>query len=290
MVKLATGTIKNFLNYLLYHDVVPEYKDNLNAARATCDLAEKQLVANMNLLAQGPGDFNKACSTLLGGYHFEAYGTPDRDWVEGEEQTLLGHMHGTMTHETALKTMKLALACMCSAEQALRFHELSDAGELRATRVDNDEDMDGFEVTAVLLPDNSVRDFYHKHASDLRVVGRLRARGYRDESAPRADLRPGESLPNPSAQTFEFFVEEELLRFCYPGMKVITTVWELNCGVHFFDEILSVYCSFYTSLFNELMIGWRNPRDLTAESPGDGHPDDGDRDGTAGDGDDGVGG
>lgn len=285
MVKLATGTIKNFLNYLLYHDVVPEYKDNLNAARATCDLAEKQLVANMNLLAQGPGDFNKACSTLLGGYHFEAHGKPDRNWAKGE-QTLLSHMHGTMAHDTALKTMKFALACMCSAEQALRFHDLSEAGELRATRIDDGEDMDGFEVIAVQLPDSSVCDFYCKHAPDLRVVGRLHARGYRDESAPRIDLRPGETLPDPSERTFEFFVEEELLRLCYPGMKVITTIWELNCGVHFFDEILSVYCSFYTSLFNELMIGWRNPRDLTAESAGEGHPDDRNKDGTAGEGND----
>lgn len=80
MIKLGTVTIKNFLNYLLYHDVCPEYKENINAARVSCDIATKQLWDNHRFVANGPGDFNKACSMLFGGYYFDP-DADESDWV-----------------------------------------------------------------------------------------------------------------------------------------------------------------------------------------------------------------
>lgn len=43
-VKHLVGIIRNFLNYLLYHDVCPEYKDQIYAARALCDRASTEIV------------------------------------------------------------------------------------------------------------------------------------------------------------------------------------------------------------------------------------------------------
>ena len=70
-------------------------------------------------------------------------------------------------------------------------------------------------------------------------------------------------------EDLEFFLEEDLLQFCYPGMKLITSVWKLNCGLHFFDEVLMVYGSNYTVLANDLMLGWKKPQDISGDG-GDG--------------------
>lgn len=43
-VKYLIGIIRNFFNYLLYHEVCPEYKDQINAARTLCDKAVIEIV------------------------------------------------------------------------------------------------------------------------------------------------------------------------------------------------------------------------------------------------------
>jgi hypothetical protein len=258
MILLASGTIKNFLNYLIYHDVVPEHRDNINAARRTCDLATTQLWDNQRFMAGGPGDFNKAASILYGGYHYD----PDANVGQWSHEELGSPR---MNHKTALKVFKFALACSGTDEQANTFTKLADAGELRAERV---EDIDGFEITEVIMPEQELRGFYDIHAPDLRVIGRLRGKVYRDPGGPQIDLAPGEKLDDTDLE-FEFLVEEDLLRFCYPGMKVITAIWQLNCGVYFFDQVMSAYCSFYTVLVNDLMIGWKQPREKGNEDGDD---------------------
>jgi hypothetical protein len=40
-------------------------------------------------------------------------------------------------------------------------------------------------------------------------------------------------------------------------MKVLTSVWELNCGLYFFDEVFNAY----------VMFGWKNPRTISATDP-----------------------
>ncbi|XHG04795.1 hypothetical protein AWENTII_008048 [Aspergillus wentii] len=256
MVKLATVTIRNFLSYILYHDVCPEYKENIDEARTSCDIAGKELWNNQQITAEGPGNFNTAASTLFGGFFFDLY-VEDNKWENTKDETF------RMSNDIARKVVKFALAGTGSNEQAIRFQELANTNALRAMRV---EDIDGFEVTTVILPDDKTREFYQTHASDLYPVGRLLARAYRDPGKPGFDLSPEESLEweNGGApmHEFEFFLEESLLKYCYPGMKVMTSVWELNCGLHFFDEIFTAYSSLYTVLFNDLMLGWKKPKDL----------------------------
>ncbi|GFF41661.1 argonaute-binding protein 1 [Aspergillus udagawae] len=256
MVKLATVTIWNFLTYILYHDVVPEYKANVEEARKSCDIASKELWKNQQFTAKGPGDFNTACSTLFGGVFFDLHVEVDQ-WNNSKDHAV------HMTNEIARKVVKFALAGAGVDRQAVRFQELANQDALRAMRV---EDIDGFEVTAIIFPDDETREFYKVHATDLRPVGRMLAKAYRDPGKPNIDLSPEERLQweagGAPALEFDFFLEEGLLKLCYPGMKVITSVWELNCGTHYFDEVFTAYCSIYTALANDLMIGWKKPKDF----------------------------
>ncbi|KAL1967945.1 hypothetical protein VTN77DRAFT_2362 [Rasamsonia byssochlamydoides] len=205
---------------------------------------------------------------LFGGYFFDPKADNDgSQWVNEKSQS------PRMTSAIARKVVKFALAGAGSDEQATQFRDLSKKNELRAVCI---EDIDGFEVTEVVLPDNSLRAFYHSQAPDLRPVGKLRAKPYRDPARPQIDLSPEESAEWEQKWTdllrsteFEFLVEEDLLGFCYPGMKVTTSVWRLNCGLYFFDEVFSAYCAIYTILVNDLMIGWKKPRDKKAKGAED---------------------
>ncbi|KAF7116867.1 hypothetical protein CNMCM5793_005448 [Aspergillus hiratsukae] len=256
MVKLATVTIWNFLTYILYHDVVPEYKANIEEARKSCDIAGKELWKNQQFTAKGPGDFNTACSTLFGGVFFDLY-VEDDQWNNSKDDAV------RMTNEIARKVVKFALAGAGVERQAVRFQELANQDALRAMRV---EDIDGFEVTDLIFPDDETKEFYQVHAPDLHPVGRMLAKAYRDPGKSNLDLSPEEKLQweegGAPELEFDFFLEERLLKLCYPGMKVITSVWELNCGFHYFDEVSTAYCSIYTVLANDLMIGWKKPKDL----------------------------
>ncbi|KLJ11347.1 hypothetical protein EMPG_13384 [Blastomyces silverae] len=258
LVNMATGTIRNFLNYILLHDVCPEYTENILAARAVCDTAKEELWKAQQANCWAPGNFNMACSTLFGGYFYGFY-TGGQEWskevgAEGMEDSV------------ARKVVKFALAGAGSYEQAVRFRDLANSNELKATCVDEN----GFEVTAITPVDSDVRDFYKQHALDLQPVGKLRAKPWRNPGLPEEDLPPGQICgtepSSPSATyEYEFFVDESVLRFCFVGMKVDTSVWELNCGLHYFDNVMAVYCSFYTILLNESMIGWKEPRDLRGD-------------------------
>ena len=48
-------------------------------------------------------------------------------------------------------------------------------------------------------------------------------------------------------------------------MKVIAPVLELNCRIHYFDEVAIAYCSIYTVLYNDLMLEWKEPRSLASD-------------------------
>lgn len=66
-IQLQCAVMRNFYNYLLHHDVCPEYEDEIFAARKVVDDAKTQLVAIHHLSRLVPGDFNVSCSVLLDG-------------------------------------------------------------------------------------------------------------------------------------------------------------------------------------------------------------------------------
>ncbi|KAL2862371.1 uncharacterized protein BJX67DRAFT_385738 [Aspergillus lucknowensis] len=257
MIKLATVTIRSFLSYLLYHDVCPEYKDNIDEARLSCDIATKELWKNQQLTANGPGDFNKACSITFGGLEHDLYAN-NNQWKNPKDDSV------PMTKDIAQKVVRFGLAVAGSNELASLFQYMSTKDTLKATKL---EDIDGFEVMHVHLPAEEDRDFYLNHAPDLNPIGWLYGRAYFDPGKPEPDLSPEERAEwaRREVQELTFFLEESLLKHCYPGMKIIAPVWELNCGFHYFEDITKSYCSIYTTLANDLMLGWKKPRALTAK-------------------------
>ncbi|KAJ5165784.1 hypothetical protein N7492_006080 [Penicillium capsulatum] len=254
-VKFTTSTLHNFYTYLLFHDVFPEYEEDILEARKTCNLANQELPQGIQLVQQGPGRFNEACSTLFGGSFFV------EKLPEG-----WGAEEGQMSLEKARDIVKFAIAGASPHDQASRFQELANQNALTTEKI---EDIHGFEIITVIPPDASLQDFYHEFAPGLTTVGKIRARAFCDPAKSESYRNSKAGLNwEPSTEPevdFEFLLEEELLQLCYPRLKFMTSVWRLNCGVYYFDDILSTYPTFYTVLANDLMLEWKQPRTVTSE-------------------------
>ncbi|KAL4943246.1 hypothetical protein BDV06DRAFT_234870 [Aspergillus oleicola] len=258
MIKLATVTIRSFLSYLLYHDVCPKYKQSIEKARISCDVATDELWKNQQLMASPSSDFNVACATLFGGHSHDIY-VDNNQWKNPKQDMLL------MTKDVAQKVLRFGLGVAGSDKLAMSFQQMTESCSLKATKL---EGMHGFEVTEVRVLDEEERELYWNRAPDLHPVGILSAIPFWDPAEPEYDLcaedRQEWTEKRRSKQPLIFFLEECFLELCYPGMKIIATIWEFNCGFHYFEEVIRAYCSIYTSLANELMLGWKKPRDLTA--------------------------
>jgi hypothetical protein len=251
----VTGTIKNFLTFLLYHDVCPEYQDEIDKARQTCDMAAKEVWKARQVVHEGPGSFNQACSMLFGGNYFDAVDDPEI-WknIKFAEQD-------RMTQQIARKVLMYAIAGVGPDERAIKFKDIAEKEQFEIKRI---EDIDGFEIVSIEQPTALTVGFYKEYAPDLKPVGVVRAKEFRDPAKGGFNLSNLEEekwkAGKAPSYEFEFFLEGDLLAHCFPGMKALTKVFELNCGIHFFDEIMVCLPSFYVFLVNDLMIDYKRSK------------------------------
>ncbi|KAI5294332.1 hypothetical protein KEM52_004238 [Ascosphaera acerosa] len=277
-VNKVTGVLRSFLNYLLYHNVCPEYADNILAARNVVDEAQTELLKIHEAALWSPGDFNMACSTLFGGELMGSY-TGDAEWRKEAGDNIEREGVMGLPTDAARKIVMYAIAGAGTEEQALLFREKATENSVEAVKL---EDVAAFEVVDIVQPDEEVKAFYAESAPDLQIVGKVKARVWEDPAEPPEDCEQptglgdsndggavdygvpggGQGINNAWDYDFEFLVDEGLLRFVFRGMKLRADVWELEgCGgLYYFDKVVGIYCSFYTVLNNGLMNGWKEPR------------------------------
>ncbi|KAL9588574.1 MAG: hypothetical protein Q9203_002619 [Teloschistes exilis] len=257
-VQSKTNIIRNFLNYLLHHDVCPEYKDQIFAARNICDLADIELSKTMRAQTLFPGDFQTACSEIFGGICRDTF-VRNPGWAEEFESDFGMHP------DVAQQTFKIGLATQTSDEISKMYMDQGNALDIQMTNI---YDI-GLEVTEVIYARAEIKNFYEKHeaAKGLKSLGKLRAKIWHPPHTPPQDLTEEEkaaarkTASSPAEEIYEFLIEDYILENCFVGMKMEVTVREMSFGLKFFDKILGAYCSFYTILPNEIMVGWRKPED-----------------------------
>lgn len=251
-IQSYTAIIRNFLNYLLHHDVCPEYEDQIHAARSTCNLAEKELWACKQGSLWLPGDFNTACSTLFGGYYTNMY-IGDQAWARDLD------IYKGMSTDAAKRIFKAGLAAQATDEVINAFTAKTKEQNLAVVSTI----ATGLEITHLVKADDDVLEMYAAQKPALKPLGRMKARTWYNPTLPKEDLTAEEEIAAaaapPKITEYEVWVEDEVLEKCFVGMKFDATVRELNFGVSYFDTVIGVYCSFYSVLPNERMIGWREP-------------------------------
>jgi hypothetical protein len=254
--------VRNFLNYVLHHNVCPEYTDQVYAARAVCDLAEKELVAAKDASAALPGDFNVACSTLSGGHYHGLY-CADEDWAK-ELSLVVG-----LSDKQARRVITAALAVVYGVDgTAEQMSECISKLRLGATR-----DI-AVEVIECVRADEDTKAAYKaRFGADVKPLGRLRTKRWFNPWGPQEDytddedkgeeagggdeikgkekdqlaadggsarrrrpailngepnwaLRP--SADDPADALYEFLVEDDVLVLCFVGMKMDLKMRELT--------------------------------------------------------------
>ena len=251
-VKQYTNIIQNFLNYLLHHDVCPEYKDQIYTARKTVHGAERELWNVQQLQQMLPVDFNMACSTLFAG-NYANQNTGDKDWDSDISPT-------GMSQERARQIFKLGLAAYGDDAMFNLYNEQVIDKEVEIEEVIQT----GLEVTSVNTADDQVREYYGKFPN-FKTLGFIKAKTWEVPGLGNEDLTEEEEVrAKEKKQTYcyEFWVEDDLVNRMFVGLKFWTTVRKISFGVTYFDTINSVHCSFYRVLPNELVLGWREHKYL----------------------------
>jgi hypothetical protein len=149
LVVETTNVLKNFYNYLLYHDVAPEYEQDILKAREVCNVAAKELPI-LDKASRGlPGRFNKACSTYLGGYQASIrIADPKAEWVHPDDD--LG-----LSDRQANEIFRTGFVAHCADEQMVKLEAL---GQDRPKAVNRHET--GLEVVAIEFADEQAKRVY----------------------------------------------------------------------------------------------------------------------------------
>ena len=260
-VMTATNVLRNFYNYLLLHDVCPEYDSQLHAARKVCDLAEDELLKLSVVDARLPGGFNKACSALTEG-NYAGLHAANGDWAqEGDD---IG-----WTKDDAKLIFVTGVFAHGTEEQLKKIESINRHGEdlAKAIKVVNEEESIGLEVVSVELASGNALQLYEdpKFANTIvKKMGKLRCKRWNVPHGKPHDLPDWVLEMRKKEDEFEFLLEDETLKFCYPGMKMEACVKELSLGIMFIDYFEATYVSFFTWLWNERIRDYKEPGPPTA--------------------------
>ena len=252
----AVGVLRNFYNYLLHHDVMPEFKPQIQEAKRMCDVAERELWLCAQAARIIPGPFNESCSLLCGGYHHEAY---PRNWDTAKAMGVAPEID----KEKARKIFVAGLSAQASEESIDKYEVLQRQGPLDFQR----QFENFFEVVEIMEPSQRVKLFYeHPINLGLSRVGKVTAKTWYNPGDAPLDLTPAEKArierDGPPIEQYEFFVDDTLLQKMFPGMKIRATIRETRFGILYFDEVTSILPSFYHYMTNEDWLSYKPHRFL----------------------------
>jgi hypothetical protein len=264
----------NFYNYLMMHNVCPEFTDDIMAARRVCERGQYELPTITTFEERVHGGVNLACSVLFGGHYAQAYGGNVDRWVN----------HDAATEDTM--PVEKARLILCAAIGALGTDEMFDAVfsteavpiiEISKLKFTKEEAVD-LEVVRVEKPSGNTQDFYADQNKvqlkvNLKPLGRLVCKPWKKDIGPTSyDLPKGVLAAAPPSQAeFTFWLEGDTLDYAFEGMKFSASIRYLafdGCqdGVWVLDATSKVYCSFYTWILNELLDKpYQDVRMLTSE-------------------------
>ncbi|KAF8532900.1 Argonaute complex, subunit Arb1 [Trichophaea hybrida] len=239
-LELACKMIKNFLNYVLFHSVAPEYEDNIYAALVICNDAERELVLCSNVSNRLPGSFNMACSTIYEGF-YSGVGEQSKTWDVGKDQ-LAG-----LDEKTARELVTVALLKRGSPENQqnglTRKVLRRDYMSLEVTEV-----IQGSSDPKLLGNDSDKSLSENKYFCRLQSLGKLKVKSW----IPEDPLEGKHVLTEDQVEELEIWLEKSILQFCFVGMHLETRVHRYDDGLVFIDNVTGVMCSFYLRLENPI--------------------------------------
>ncbi|OTB12697.1 hypothetical protein K445DRAFT_320837 [Daldinia sp. EC12] len=249
----ASNLVKNFLNYVLMHDVCPEYTFDIMAARRICDAAPFELRMVHELIISLPGAFNTIAHSLFSDRQVDKLDVPD--------------------HYDKLIAFRVTVFSSALDQKFKR--QLIDSDPTAIHVVDTKEET--YEVVDIIMP----------RQQDIQMVTeKLEETGHSGKGKPAGILvlKPSiidfgfNNLPRPdqvdfsSAELEDYLLEDELLDKFDKGMKVRAIVCELNIGIRFIEAVKDARVSFDLFLPQILMENWKDPGPATRPPPSASNP------------------
>ncbi|KAK7750802.1 hypothetical protein SLS62_007201 [Diatrype stigma] len=242
----AAALVKNFLNYVLTHNVCPEYVGNIMAARNICDIALPEMRAVHELLSDLPGKFNSAATALFCGER----AIHDLDKPENFNKFVNFRL--------------VVLETTTNVEARKKLAELEDTASIRVVETKEET----YEVLDIVRPRRNYVKMLEEQLAQQQLSGVVRPTG-------RVLLRPAiiahgyDNLPRPdeidlsAAPAEEYLVEDDILAKLERGMKLKLVVGMLDIGgsrgIRFIQEVRDIRVSFDTFLPQSLMERWKEP-------------------------------
>ncbi len=245
VIKLATDVVENFLNYILHHDVCPEYADDVNNAKSICQEAVDQITRCFRVTWEGPGDFSIACSTLFDHGKRKVL-NPDSSTTE----------RYNMPVEQAQRVFYASVAAHTFLFEKLRGsppNTIEVVDEVRQT----------FEVVKICEPDEKLTRLYLGMKSPKGDTGTIKPCG--KLTLKPIDFEDGYdkgSVRGPApgiGEKEEFVLDWTVLQHITVGMKLKLIVCMLNINFKFIKAFADVRPRYYTFLPQELMIAYKEP-------------------------------
>lgn len=263
-VEECTTVMLNFYNYLITHNVCPEYHDNINAARKICGLANKELPGSCRIVGAFPGDFNIACSALFGGKWQTLL--VESPWMDASKQ----EPGQDLTKQKAQHTISLAAVANAPEEWFNKNESQLRKGLITNQQILGTEEGVGFEVMEIIPANEEVRGMYAPHSHTFKAVGKLICKPWAAPDFTHYDLPKG-YVEDARPEKYEFWLEQDLLDLCSIGTKFRATSRKLSSGLHILEGVTNAYPSYHKLLLNELLYEpgsnkkWKEPREMTRE-------------------------
>ncbi|KAI1267113.1 Argonaute siRNA chaperone complex subunit Arb1-domain-containing protein [Xylariaceae sp. FL1019] len=248
LIDTAAELVKNFLNYVLMHDVCPEHADNILKAHHICEIAPAEFDRVQNVTRALPDSVNEAARKLF---------------CEGRAQ-IMNH-----DDQKLVSDLRQAMVLCHTGNQS----KVRDPSSIKIIYTGEKT----YEVIGILRPRKKnielVEATVKPKCPDFKAmrVGLLLVKPAMIPHAFGNKLRPDQV--NLGSKQEVFMIEDEILINLTKGMKIQMTVCETNADFNFIKEVHEVRVSFDTLLAQSLMVGWKDPVVNTREAPSVHNPD-----------------
>jgi hypothetical protein len=247
VIQIAARLVENFLNYVLHHDVCPEYADNVKQAKDICNEAVDQITRCFKLIWDGVGDFNIACQTLFDTGKRKVF---DPDSIRNPLD---------MPRDQATRIFFTSLGAHDSIFSKFMGVDPQRLGDIEVV----DEVKQTFEVVEICEPTEEQMSCYlgvlnaASQTGEVKPCGVLTVKPVSIEdgwdrgcvSGPAEGIGPLE----------QFFLEWDIMKTLTVGMKLKLAVCFLSVDFKYIKAFLDVRPRYYKFIAQELMVNYKEP-------------------------------